>query len=91
MKLLYVYIVILLLLLLLLLGPGHIHTPTLQPTHWACINSVMTSTQSSVCAGGNDTHAYTGKGVSENHNNKMQLTPKKNKLDIVILIDLFIL
>ena len=40
------------------------------------INSVIVCTQSSVCAGENDMHAYTGKGVSQNHNTKMQLTQK---------------
>ena len=46
---------------LFLLGPGHIqprHTPPLQPTHWASINSAIASTQSSVCASGNDAYAY---------------------------------
>ena len=61
-------------LTLILINPAHygpvtynqVHTLTLQPIHWACINSAIASTQSSVCAGGNDTHAHTGKGDSEN-------------------------
>ena len=33
-----------------------------------------------MCASGNDTHAYTGKGVSENHNTKMQFTQRKKQV-----------
>ena len=60
-----------------LLGPGHtynqVHTSTLQPTHWASINSAIVSTQSSVCASGNDTYAYIHRqgsltGIRKQHN-----------------------
>ena len=52
-----------------LLGPGHtynqVHTSTLQPTHWASINSAIASTQSSVCVPVEmiHMHIYTDKGV----------------------------
>ena len=37
---------------------NQVHTPMLQPTHWASINSAIASTQSSVyiCTSGNDTY-----------------------------------
>ena len=37
---------------------NQVHAPTLQPIYWACINSAIASTQSSVCAYGSDTYAY---------------------------------
>ena len=58
----FVHIII---IIILLLGPRHIQPPTLQPTHWASINSVIGSTQSSVCVPVEmiHMHTYTGKRV----------------------------
>ena len=44
---------------------NQVHTPTLQPTHWASINSAIGNTQSSVRVPVEmiHMHTYTGKGV----------------------------